>query len=121
MVTGAACGEAVELARHNPGLQVGLHLTLVQGSSLLDHGGCPSLTHRDGTFPNDPLLAGMRMFFLKPISTGNSAVKSATDSFVATGLALSHIDGISWHMHPTVFAISASCCLSGISIVPPQP
>ena len=107
MVTGAACGEAVELARQNPGLQVGLHLTLVQGSSLLEHGGFPSLTHRDGTFPNDPLLAGMRMFFLKPLYRQlRREIEAQLDSFVATGLALSHIDGhLNMHMHPTVFAI----------------
>ena len=107
MVTGAACEEAVELARQNPELQVGLHLTLVQGRSLLEHGGFPSLTHRDGTFPNDPVLAGMRMFFLKPLYRQlRREIEAQLDKFLATGLPLSHIDGhLNIHMHPTVFAI----------------
>jgi len=107
MVTGAACEEAVELARQHPGLQVGLHLTLVQGRSAVEHGGFPSLTDREGNFPHDPLLAGMRMFFLKPLYRQLcSEIKAQLDKFVATGLALSHIDGhLNIHMHPTVFAI----------------
>ncbi|MDD3295348.1 MAG: ChbG/HpnK family deacetylase, partial [Geobacteraceae bacterium] len=35
MVGGKALHEAVALARENPGLQVGLHLTLVQGRAVL--------------------------------------------------------------------------------------
>jgi len=107
MVTGDACGEAVELARQNPGLQVGLHLTLVQGRSVLSHGGFPSLTDRSGNFPGDPLLAGMRMFFLQSLRRQlRSEIKAQLDTFAATGLALSHIDGhLNIHMHPTVFAI----------------
>jgi len=107
MVTGAACEEAVELARQHPGLQVGLHLTLVQGRSAVEHGGFPSLTDREGNFPHDPLLAGMRMFFLKPLYRQLcSEIKAQLDKFAATGLELSHIDGhLNIHMHPTVFAI----------------
>jgi len=107
MVSGAACEEAVALARQHPGLQVGLHLTLVQGRSLLAHRGFPSLTDREGNFPHDPLLAGMRMFFLKSLQRQlRSEIKAQLDAFVATGLALSHVDGhLNIHMHPTVFAI----------------
>lgn len=107
MVTGAACDEAVELARQNPGLQVGLHLTLVQGKSVLHHGGFPALTDREGNFPNDPVLAGMRMFFIKPLHRQlASEIEAQIEKFIATGLPLSHIDGhLNIHMHPTVFAI----------------
>jgi chitin disaccharide deacetylase len=107
MVTGAAWEEAVELARQQPGLQVGLHLTLVQGRSVLHHGGFPSLTDREGSFPDDPLLAGLRMFFLKPLYQQlRREIEAQLDRFAATGLTLSHIDGhCNMHMHPTVFAM----------------
>jgi hopanoid biosynthesis associated protein HpnK len=107
MVTGAASAEAVALARQNPGLQVGLHLTLVQGRSALAHGGFPALTDREGNFPNDPVLAGMRMFFLKSLYRQlRDEIEAQLEQFVATGLPLSHIDGhLNIHMHPTVFAI----------------
>ncbi len=110
MVTGAACDEAVELARQNPGLQVGLHLTLVQGKSALEHTGFPALTDRDGNFPNDPLLAGLRMFFLKRLQRQlRSEIEAQLEKFLATGLPLSHVDGhLNIHMHPAVFAILVS-------------
>ena len=107
MVTGAACDEAVDLARQNPGLQVGLHLTLVQGRSVLQQGGFPALTDREGNFPNDPVLAGMRMFFIRALHRQlRSEIEAQIDKFIATGLPLSHIDGhLNIHMHPTVFDI----------------
>lgn len=105
MVGGEAFAEAVEMARQNPGLQVGLHLTLVQGRSVLDHGGLPSLTDCAGNFPSDPVLAGLRMFFLKSLHRQIYAeVEGQILRFLATGLPLSHIDGhLNIHMHPTVF------------------
>ena len=107
MVTGAACDEAVDLARQNPGLQVGLHLTLVQGRSVLQQGGFPELTDREGNFPNDPVLAGMRMFFIRSLHRQlRSEIEAQIEKFIATGLPLSHIDGhLNIHMHPTVFDI----------------
>jgi len=107
LVTGAAFDAAVALARENPGLQVGLHLALVQGRSVNRHAGFPALTDREGFFPNDPLLAGMRMFFLKPLRKQLVAeIEAQIVRFIETGLPLSHIDGhLNIHMHPTVFDI----------------
>ena len=107
MVTGEAFDEAVELARENPGLQVGLHLTLVQGRAALSHEGFPSLADSMGDFPNDPVMAGMRYFFLKSLSKQlQREIAGQIEKFLATGLPLSHIDGhLNIHMHPTVFAI----------------
>lgn len=107
LVGGAAFDEAVELAHQHPGLQVGLHLTLLQGRSVLQHSGFPSLTDREGNFPNDPLLAGLRMFFLKSLHRQlRDEIEAQLEKFVATGLPLSHLDGhLNIHMHPTVVAI----------------
>jgi hopanoid biosynthesis associated protein HpnK len=107
MVTGEAFDEAVALARENPGLQVGLHLTLVQGRAALPHGGFPSLADGAGDFPNDPVMAGMRYFFLRPLHGQlQREIAGQIEKFLATGLPLSHIDGhLNIHMHPTVFDI----------------
>jgi len=107
MVTGEAFSEATELARRNPALQVGLHLTLVQGRSALRHEGFPSLTDHLGNFPADPVFAGMRMFFVKPLRKQlEREIEAQIVRFLETGLPLSHIDGhLNIHMHPTVFDI----------------
>ena len=107
MMGGRACDEAVALAKENPGLQVGLHLTLVQGRGVVPHDGFPSITDRDGNFSNDPVHTGMRFFFIKPLRKQlRREIQGQLDAFTATGLPLSHIDGhLNIHLHPTVFTI----------------
>jgi hopanoid biosynthesis associated protein HpnK len=107
MVNGAGCEEAVSLARENPGLQVGLHLTLVQGRATAPGEGFPSLTDREGSFTDDPVMAGMRYFFLRSLRKKLQAeIEGQIRKFTATGIPLSHIDGhLNIHMHPTVFDI----------------
>jgi len=107
MVTGEACAEAVSLARVNPGLQVGLHLTLVQGKATVPYGGFPSITDRAGNFPTDPVLAGMRYFFMKSQRKQLKAeIEGQIVKFTGTGIPLTHIDGhLNIHMHPVVFDI----------------
>ena len=107
MVGGKAFGEAVALARENPGLQVGLHLTLVQGRAVAPHPGFPSLVDPAGNFSNDPVHAGMRYFFIKSLKNQLvTEIEAQIAAFCETGLPLSHLDGhLNIHMHPTVFDI----------------
>jgi len=107
MVGGSAFAEAVSLARENPALQVGLHLTLVQGRAALQQSGFPSIVDQLGNFTNDPVFAGMRYFFVKSLRKGlQLEIEAQIDKFRETGLPLSHIDGhLNIHMHPTVFDI----------------
>jgi len=107
MVNGSAFTEAVALAGANPGLQIGLHLTLLQGRAALCHGGFPSLVDREGHFSNDPVHAGMRYFFLKPLRKQlRREIEGQIVKLSETGLSLSHIDGhLNIHMHPVVFDI----------------
>jgi len=107
MVNGSAFAEAVALAGENPGLQIGLHLTLLQGRAALSHGGFPSLVDREGNFSNDPVHAGMRYFFLKSLRKQlRREIEGQIEKFRETGLPLSHIDGhLNIHMHPVVFDI----------------
>ena len=107
MVGGSAFEEAVTLARENPGLQVGLHLTLVQGRAVLEGKGFPALVDANGDFGNDPVLAGMRYFFLKPLRKKLYAeIQAQIEKCLQAGIALSHLDGhLNIHMHPVVFDI----------------
>jgi chitin disaccharide deacetylase len=107
MVGGAAFEEAVALAKENPGLQVGLHLTLVQGRSVLPRQGFPALVDDRCDFGNDPVLAGMRYFFLKPLRKQlHREIEAQIVKCLEAGLRLSHLDGhLNIHMHPVVFDI----------------
>jgi hopanoid biosynthesis associated protein HpnK len=107
MTGGLAFDEAVELARENSGLQVGLHLTLVQGRAVMSHSGFPSLVDGEGNFPNDPVMAGMRYFFLKSLrKLLYREIEGQIEKFLETGIPLSHVDGhLNIHMHPVVFDI----------------
>ncbi|HEY6007852.1 MAG TPA: hopanoid biosynthesis-associated protein HpnK [Geobacteraceae bacterium] len=107
MVGGKGFEEAVDLARANPGLQVGLHLTLIQGRAVVAHTGFPTIADREGNFTNDPVHGGMRYFFIKPLRKQlRREIEGQIERFLATGLPLSHIDGhLNIHMHPVVFDI----------------
>jgi hopanoid biosynthesis associated protein HpnK len=105
MAGGAAFDDAVAIARRNPGLQVGLHLTLVQGHSVLPLSQLPGLVNETGCFSDNPVKAGMRYFFdkslYKPILR---EIEAQIQKVVDAGIALSHVDGhLNIHLHPTVF------------------
>jgi len=107
MAGGSAFAEAVSMAGENPALQVGLHLTLVQGRAAFRHDGFPSLADPQGNFTNRPVYAGMRYFFVKPLRKKlHLEIETQITKFLETGLPLTHIDGhLNIHMHPTVFDI----------------
>jgi chitin disaccharide deacetylase len=107
MVGGGAFKEAVELSRENPGLQVGLHLTLVQGRGVLERQGFPALVDESRDFGNDPVLAGMRYYFLKPLKKRlYFEIEAQIAKCLEAGINLSHLDGhLNIHMHPVVFDV----------------
>lgn len=106
MPAGGAFNGAVAIARRNPGLQVGLHLTLVQGQSVLPHAQIPDLVNEAGAFDDNPVKAGMRYFFDKGIYKQlKQEIEAQVQRVVDSGIPLSHIDGhLNIHLHPTVFA-----------------
>src|SRR5438477_11513507 len=63
MVNEPACSQAVALAKHNPGLGVGLHLTLLCGHSALPREKIPGLVNSRNEFTDNPPGAGCRYFF----------------------------------------------------------
>jgi len=105
MPGGDAFTEAVAIAKRNPGLQVGLHLTLVQGRAVLPPEQIPGLVDRNGTFGDDPVQAGMRYFFDKGIYKQlRNEIEAQIRAVCDAGIPLTHIDGhLNIHLHPTVF------------------
>jgi hopanoid biosynthesis associated protein HpnK len=107
MVNEPAFAEAVELARQNPALGVGLHLTLCCGHATLPRETIPGLVNSRGEFSNSPAQTGWRYFFSRDLRPQLAAELAAQlQKFRATGLPLDHVNGhLHLHLHPRVLAI----------------
>jgi hopanoid biosynthesis associated protein HpnK len=107
MVNEPACEEAVALARENPTLGVGLHLTLLCGHSALPPEQIPGLVNAKGEFTNNPAGAGFRYFFQRSLREPlRREIHAQFQKFRATRLPLDHVNGhLHLHLHPTVFRI----------------
>jgi hopanoid biosynthesis associated protein HpnK len=107
MVNEAATDEAVALARENPRLGVGLHLTLLLGHSALPHQQIPGLVGPDQAFPTNPAGAAFRYFWKPALREQLRAeLRAQFHKFKATGLTLDHVNGhLHLHLHPTVFGL----------------
>ncbi|HEX3799107.1 MAG TPA: hopanoid biosynthesis-associated protein HpnK [Verrucomicrobiae bacterium] len=105
MVNEPAFTDAVALARENPRLGVGLHLTLSHGHSALAHEKIPGLVNARGEFSHDPVATGMRYFMKRNLREQLRAeIRAQFEKFRATGLAFDHVNGhLHFHLHPTVF------------------
>jgi predicted glycoside hydrolase/deacetylase ChbG (UPF0249 family) len=104
MVTAPAWEDAVAGARAARGLDVGLHLTLVEECPALPPARIPSLVH-DGRFWPTHGAVGLRYLRgrWRP-EEARSELAAQLDRFAATGLVPSHLDGHQ-HLHllPGVF------------------
>src|SRR6185503_5777037 len=67
MVNESAFDEAVELARQNPKLGVGLHLTLLCGHAALPREKIPGLVNERGELSNRPVGVGMQYYFKREL------------------------------------------------------
>jgi len=103
----SAFDEAVLIAAQNPGLQIGLHLTLLQGRSVLTHKEIPGLVDAAGNFSDNPVATGMRYFFDRGLYCQlKREIEAQILKVLDAGIPLSHIDGhLNIHLHPTVFRI----------------
>lgn len=103
----AAFDEAVTVTRRNPELQVGLHLTLLQGHSVLPPASIPDLVNSSGEFSDNPVATGMRYFFDRGLYCQlKREIQAQIERVLDAGIPLSHVDGhLNIHMHPTVFRI----------------
>lgn len=107
MVNEPGCDEAVKLARENPRLGIGLHLTLLMGHSALSPDKIPGLVNAQGEFSNSPVGVGMDYFFKRGLREQLRAeIHAQFTRFHATGLPLDHVNGhLHLHLHPVVFKI----------------
>lgn len=109
MPGGGAFDEAVKIAKRNPGLQIGLHLTLVQGRAVLLPAEISGLVDCEGHFSENPVTAGFRYFFDSGLFCQlKREIEAQIKKILDSGLLLTHIDGhLNIHLHPTVFRILA--------------
>jgi len=107
MVNEPALSDAVSLARQNPRLGVGLHLTLSHGHSALPPEKIPGLVNARGEFSNSPAATGLRYFMRRNLHEQlRQEIRAQFEKFRATGLVLDHVNGhLHFHLHPTVFRI----------------
>ncbi len=107
MVNEPGFEQAVEFARQNPHLGVGLHLTLVGGHSTLERTRIPDLVNRRNELGTNAFATGLRYFFNHKLHAQLRAeICAQLEKFMATGLELDHVSGhLHMHMHPTVFGI----------------
>jgi hopanoid biosynthesis associated protein HpnK len=97
MVNESAADQAVRLARENPKLGVGLHLTLICGAAALPPERISHLAGTRGQFSDNPVAAGWRYFFSAACKAELQAeIEAQVAKFHATGLPLDHLNG---HLH----------------------
>jgi hopanoid biosynthesis associated protein HpnK len=95
---------AIEIARRNPELRVGLHLTLCDGRAT-----APSvLTDLNGRFVTSPTAAGLRYTFDRQLREPlRQEIRRQFQRFAALGLPPTYWDGHTHlHLHPLVFNLA---------------
>jgi len=107
MVNENGFDEAVKVAKENPKLGVGLHLTLLQGHSTLPPEKIPGLVNSLGEFSESPAGVGLDYFLKRNLREQLCAeIRAQFEKFHSTGLLLDHVNGhLHLHLHPTVFRI----------------
>jgi chitin disaccharide deacetylase len=107
MVNEPGLEEAVKMAKENPKLGVGLHLTLLMGHSTLPPEKISGLANARGEFSNHPTGTGMNYFFKPALREQLRAeIHAQFEKFRSTGLTLDHVNGhLHLHLHPVVFKI----------------
>jgi hopanoid biosynthesis associated protein HpnK len=107
MVNEPGLDEAVALAKQNPKLGVGLHLSLLCGRAALSPEKIPGLVNPRGEFSENPVATGFRYFFQRGLQQQLRAeIHAQFEKFRATGLPLDHVNGhLHLHLHPVIFRI----------------
>ena len=120
MVGEAAAAEGVAVARRNPALAVGLHLTLTDGTPCLPPERIPALVGPDGRFRDD--MAGLGLVLAVSAAARaqlRAEVAAQIAAFRATGLACDHLNAHKhYHLHPVIAAVAfAAAAAAGIRCV----
>jgi len=120
MVGEPAAAEGAALARRNPGLAVGLHLTLTDGTPTLPPARIPALVQPNGRFRDD--MAGLGLTLATSAAARaqlRAEIAAQCDAFAATGLACDHLNAHKhYHLHPVIAAAAfAEAARRGIRAV----
>jgi hopanoid biosynthesis associated protein HpnK len=112
MVAGAARDEAAALARENPQLDVGLHLVVCRGRSVLGPERLTGVVDAAGDFAETPVAAGMRYFFNRAIrSRLRDEIRAQIELHLKLIGRLDHIDGhLNFHVHPAIADLLIELC-----------
>lgn len=104
MVGEAHVADAVAIARRNPSLAVGLHLTLTDGTPVLSPERIPALVQASGRFRDDMASLGLT---LATSATARSQLRAEIAAqfaaFAATGLPCDHVNAHKhFSLHPVI-------------------
>jgi chitin disaccharide deacetylase len=104
MVGAPSSEDAIRRARNLPALGVGLHVTLLDGRSVLPRDKIPGLVGRDGRFFSNPASFGTKLYFSSDIRRqARAEIEAQFQCFAETGLVLDHINAHKhFHLHPVV-------------------
>jgi chitin disaccharide deacetylase len=107
MINGPAWQEAVDLAKANPKLCLGLHLTLIQGQGVLPHRCIPHLVDNQGNFRHDPVGAGLHYFFSRRARQEIKAeLQAQVEKMLHAGVPPRFLNGhLNIHLHPAVWPL----------------
>jgi predicted glycoside hydrolase/deacetylase ChbG (UPF0249 family) len=111
MVNTSAVTDALEIARANPSLGVGLHFNMTTGRPLSAPSAVRSLVGPDGCFFTRSLCERRLLLGLSAEKEIEREFHAQVERFQSSGLAMTHIDSHQ-HMHlfPRVFDILAGYC-----------
>ncbi len=104
MVAGPEAADAVARARDTPGLAVGLHVVVIEGTPVLPPEQIPDLVDEHGQFPSGQLSLGLNYCFLPKVRRQLATeIRAQFAAFCATGLTLDHANAHKhMHLHPVV-------------------
>lgn len=104
MVAAPACEAAALAARENPGLDVGLHLVVCKGRSVLEPERLSGIVDSEGRFVESPVAAGMRYFFSHKVRGRlRDECRAQIERHLELVGYLNHIDGhLNFHVHPVI-------------------
>jgi hopanoid biosynthesis associated protein HpnK len=99
--------DAVDRARRQPHLKVGLHITLVEGLPVSKPSQIPDLVDAGGSFFSRLGRSGFRFFFYPNIRKQlETEIRAQFETFSKTGLLLDHVNAHNhMHIHPTVLRL----------------
>jgi hopanoid biosynthesis associated protein HpnK len=120
MMGGAAVSDALVRARKNPGLQIGLHVTVVDAWPVLSSDKIQAIVEPDGRLISNLWVAGFKYgFSSRSRCAVRAEIEGQFDAFAKTGLSLDHVNTHKHlQMHPfiakTILALAKEAGTHGV-------